>query len=142
MKLRNKSIFMILVAFLKTFQLALLPLLLVVMFLRFSQLKFIHIPLVKIGAIGYICFLSKHPLVYFMTSSWISYLIFLTSCVCMFLYGSLCPLQKLIYMRALIHHLDILVPCQSSFTLLLLVVLVKKIYECLVYFFSSCTHIS
>jgi hypothetical protein len=82
MKLWNKSVFVILVAFLKTFQLALLPLLLVVMFLRFSWLKLIHIPQVNIGAIGYICFLSKHPLVYFMTSSWISCLIYFVNLLC------------------------------------------------------------
>ena len=90
--------------------------------------------------------LSKHPfgISYDFIADIMSYLFLFTSCVCMFLYGSSCPLYKLIYTRALIYHLDILILCRPSFLSFQdLIVLVRRFMSAWLYsILSSCTHIS
>ncbi len=81
--------------------------------------------------------LSKHPLVYFMTSSWISCLIYFINLLCVHvsLWIILSTLETHIHESV---NLSPWYPCSLPtifFILLNLVVLVKKIYECLVYLF-------
>ena len=93
MKLRNKSIFVMLVAFIKTFQLALLPLLLAVMFLRFYLVEVHSYTISEKWSHRLYMLLSKHPLVYVITSSWISYLIYFVNFLCVHVsLWIICPL--------------------------------------------------
>jgi hypothetical protein len=80
--------------------------------------------------------LSKHPLVYFMTSSWISCLIYFINLLCVHvsLWITLSTLETYIHESV---NPSPWYPCSlpTIFLSLTLVVLVKKIYECLVYLF-------